>query len=95
MTTNPSAPAGAAARDVLIWLAGQPEALAAFLGESGLTPGELRRRAADPELQGFLLDFVLADEARLLDAAAATGVPPEHFARLRAALPGGDAPFWT
>lgn len=95
MTPSPSSPAETAARDVLIWLADQPETLGAFLGESGLAPDELRRRATDPEFLGFLLDFVLADEARLLEAAAATDIPPERLARLRAALPGGDAPFWT
>lgn len=44
---------------------------------------------------GFLLDFLLADEALLLDVASGMAVDPALFAQARAALPGGDAPFWT
>ncbi len=46
-------------QDALIWLAGQPEALAGFLAASGLAPEDLRSRAADPEFLGFVLEFLL------------------------------------
>ncbi|MBP7003281.1 DUF3572 domain-containing protein [Amaricoccus sp.] len=87
--------AAALAQEALIWLAGRPEALEAFLAASGAGPAEVRARAADPEFLGFVLDHVLASEAAVLDFALAAGVPPERVARARAALPGGYAPDWT
>ena len=81
-------------QDALIWLAGQPEALAGFLAASGLAPDDLRSRAADPEFLGFVLDFLLGSDAMVLDFAAAAGLAPRP-ARARAALPGGAEPNWT
>lgn len=88
-------PAAALAAQALIWLAGREDDLARFLAASGLDPRELRRRAADPELLGAVLDFVLSDEAATLAFAAEAGVSPEVPMRARAALPGGDLPHWT
>jgi Protein of unknown function (DUF3572) len=83
------------AQEALIWLAGQPEALGGFLAASGIAPDELRRRAAEPEFLGFVLDFLLGDENAVLAFAATAGLPPDAPRRARAALPGGDAPDWT
>lgn len=83
------------AQDALLWLAGEPEALADFLARTGADPGELRARAADPEFLGSVLDHLLASDAAVIAFAAASGIPPERPAAARAALPGGDAPSWT
>ncbi|WP_290739294.1 DUF3572 domain-containing protein [Amaricoccus sp.] len=83
------------AREALIWLAGRPEALEAFLAASGAGPADIRARAADPEFLGFVLDHVLASEEWTIAFAAEAGVPPDRVARARAALPGGYAPDWT
>lgn len=90
-------PAAAAevGRQALIWLAGRPEAMGAFLDASGADPAELRARAADPEFLGFVLDFLLQSDAFVLDFAAEAGIPPETPARARAALPGGAVPDWS
>lgn len=77
------------------WLAGEDELSGAFLGASGLAPEDLPARADDPEFLGFVLDFLLGDEDALLACMAALGAPPETAMQARAALPGGDAPFWT
>jgi hypothetical protein len=82
-------------QDAVIWLAGQPEALAAFLGASGLAHGSLGGRAADPEFLGFVLDFILGADAMVLDFTRTAGLRPEDAARARAALAGGDLPNWT
>ena len=79
----------------LIWLAGEPEALGGFLGASGLDPAELRARVREPEFLGFVLDFLLSDEALLLAFCAAAAIAPTRPAVARAALPGGDLPHWT
>ncbi|PZQ51437.1 MAG: DUF3572 domain-containing protein [Rhodovulum sulfidophilum] len=79
----------------LIWLAGEPDAMGAFLAASGLAPSDLRARVEEPEFLGFVLDFLLGDEATLLAFCGATGVAPAEPARARAMLPGGDIPDWT
>ena len=78
----------------LIWMADEPELIAAFLGASGLAPDDIRARAADPDFLGFVLDFVLAADAHVLAFAAATALPPETPTRARVALGGGE-PHWT
>lgn len=78
----------------LIWIAGEPDFLAAFLDTSGLAPDAIRARAGEPEFLGFVLDFVLASDAGVLAFAAAAGLAPDEPARARAALGGGE-PHWT
>ena len=77
------------------WMAAQDELIAAFLGSTGTSPDELKARAADPEFLGFLLDFLLQDEAALLAFCDAHDEQPDRPFRARAALPGGDLPHWT
>lgn len=81
--------------DALLWLTGRPEDVGALLALSGMAPADLRRRSAELEFLGFVLDFVLADEDRARAFAEAHGLPPDAALRARAALPGGDAPDWT
>ena len=77
------------------WIAGQPELAGAFLGSTGAAAQDLRERAADPEFLGFVLDFLLGDEAALVAFCHETGIAPDRPMRARAALPGGDLPNWT
>lgn len=77
------------------WLAGEESLLAAFLGATGAGLQDLRQRAGDPSFLGGVLDFVLAEDARVLAVAAAAGVRPEAVAEARAALPGGRTVHWT
>lgn len=79
----------------LAWMAADADLIGRFLALSGAGPAELRARAAEPEFLGFVLDFLLADEAMLLAFAEAEGVRPELVTRARAALPGGALPEWT
>jgi hypothetical protein len=92
MTAEEAASIG---QDALIWLAGQPEALARFLDSSGLAPGLMRDRASDPEFLGFVLEFLLASDETVLAFAAETGLSPEDPARARRQLAGGEPPNWT
>lgn len=87
--------AEALALAALAWIAAREEALGVLLGMSGMTPDDLRARAADPEFLGFVLDFLMQDEAMLCGCAADLGVSPEAAAGARAALPGGGDPHWT
>lgn len=83
------------ALQALGWLAGQEDLSGAFLGASGLSADDLKSRASDPEFLGFVLDFLLGDEAALLAFCEAADVTPDRPMRARAALPGGDLPHWT
>ncbi len=85
----------AVAQDALIWLAGQPDAMSRFLAATGADPADLRAGGSDPEFLGFLLDFLMSDEALLLEFCESNSCPPTLPGRARAALPGGDLPNWT
>jgi hypothetical protein len=84
----------ALAREALLYVTERPEEMAGFLGWSGVAPSALRARADDPEFLGFVLDFILLDEARSRDFVEGEGMRPDAARRARAALPGGDAPEW-
>ena len=87
--------AEALAIEALAWLAKDEAAAGAFLAAAGAAPQDLRARAAEPEFLGFVLDFLLSDEARLIAFCREAGRPFEAPMRARAALPGGDSPDWT
>jgi hypothetical protein len=82
-------------QEALIWLSGRPEALAGLLAASGLAPGDLRSRAADPEFLGFVIEFLASSDSMLLDFARDSGLDPSRPMRARAALPGGAEHNWT
>ncbi|HUS52486.1 MAG TPA: DUF3572 domain-containing protein [Thermohalobaculum sp.] len=87
--------AEALAVQALAWMAGDPELIGRFLAATGAGPADLRVRAAEPEFLGFVLDFLLSDEAALVAFAAAANIRPDLPMRARVALPGGDLPNWT
>ena len=77
------------------WIAGQEEALGAFLGAAGCAPEDLRIRAAEPEFLGFVLDFLLQDEAALMAFCDDAGMAYETPMQARVSLPGGEQTHWT
>lgn len=87
--------AQALALRALGYLAGEEGLLQGFLGQSGLDLATLRARAAEPELLGAVLDFILGDDSMVLALAAHLHCRPEEVLTARAALPGGDVPHWT
>ncbi|MXU63845.1 DUF3572 domain-containing protein [Oceanomicrobium pacificus] len=79
----------------LLWMAGEPEMMAGFLGASGASATDLRGRAQDPEFLGFLLDYLLMDDRAVEQFCQTIDLPPDQLAQVRAALPGGEAVHWT
>jgi hypothetical protein len=77
------------------WLALDADRLGQFLAASGAGAGDLRARAADPEFLAAILDYLMSEEAWVLDFCTTEGLPPDTPHRARAALPGGDVPHWT
>jgi Protein of unknown function (DUF3572) len=80
---------------MLAWLAGQDELFEAFLGATGASAADIAAKAANPIFLASVVDFMMAEDAYILDWAAATGKRPETALQIRAGLPGGDAWHWT
>jgi hypothetical protein len=80
---------------VLGWIAGRDELLSTFLAATGASEADLRARAGEAEFLAAVMDFLLMDDAWLLDCATDLGWRPEDILHIRAALPGGDLPHWT
>ncbi len=70
----------------LAFLASQPETLGRFLQLTGIAPANLRSAAAEPGFLAGVLDYLLTNEALLVDYAHDAGLAPEEIARARAAL---------
>ena len=79
----------------LSWLIANDDLRGIFLGASGLSPEDLRARAAEPELLGAVLDFILMDDAWVVSFSDTQGLPYDTLQRARAALPGGQQVHWT
>lgn len=77
------------------WLAANEEYLLRFLNLTGVDASGLRARAQDPEFLGFVLDFLLGDDAVIMAFCADSGAAPETPMQARAMLPGGEMPNWT
>lgn len=77
------------------FLAADIDILAAFLTSSGLSPDELRAGADEPLVMAGALDFILSDEALARRFPQSLSLPPGALQAARAALPGGEEPYWT
>ena len=78
----------------LTFIAADSDRLSRFLSLTGLGPDNLRTAAADPAFLGSVLDYLVADEALLVEFAADAGLKPEAVARAYAVLrgPNGGEP---
>ena len=83
------------ALQALTFLAADTEIMDRFAALSGLAPNDIIARANEAEMLAGVLDFMLSDETVLTDFCAANDLAPEHPARARQTLPGGDLPHWT
>jgi hypothetical protein len=70
------------------FLAGREELFLRFVALTGMTVEQVRASLAEPTVLGAVLDFVLADEALVVELAAELDVPPDLPARARRLLPG-------
>ena len=87
--------AEAVALEALAWLVGNDDLLPVFLGSTGASLDSLSQGARDPLFLGAVLDFLMLDDAWLLDFADHGGHKPELLMQARASLPGGELPHWT
>lgn len=79
----------------LAWLTVNEELLLVFLGSTGAGVDDLRERAKDAEFLGSVLDFLLMDDAWVVQFCDSAGLSYDKPMLARAALPGGEDVFWT
>ena len=87
---NPREVAEIVAIQALNFVAGDPERLGAFLAETGIGPGTLRKSAADPRFLASVLDFVLRDDATVKAFAKVSQLHPTNIAAAHQALNDPD-----
>ena len=87
--------AEAVAIQALGWLASNDELRPVFLGATGASGEDIAARAQDPEFLGFVLDFIVMDDAWVRAFCDETDVPYDAPMEARAALPGAEVPHWT
>ena len=82
--------AEAIAIQALSFLASEPERLGRFLAVTGIGPESIRAAAATPGFLAGILDYLIANEALLLDFTAERGFDPASVVRARDVLPGAE-----
>lgn len=82
------------ATSAFLYLAGQPDLIEGFLGATGLQPQDLRRVATNPDMALHVLDYLLEDDRRVMDAAAGLGIAPGDLMQARTALAGPGSYGW-
>ncbi len=83
------------ALQALGWLAANEDLMPVFLGSTGASQAEIAQRAADPVFLGAVLDFLMMNDAWVIEFCDAHSVPYERIMQMRAALPGGEQVNWT
>ncbi len=73
----------------LSFVAEDGDRLGRFLALTGIGPAEIRVRAGDPVFLGGVLDFLLGDDAMVVEFAEWAEVGPETVMTARQLLPGG------
>lgn len=82
------------AMTVLLYMAERPDLIGGFLESSGLQPQDLRKAAGNPDIALHVLDYLLEDDGRVLDAAADLNIQPGDLMGARTALAGPGSYGW-
>lgn len=77
------------------WLLGNDEIRSVFMGATGMDPDGLRAGAGEPHTWTAVMEFISMDDAWVLSFCEQSGLPPENFLQIQAALPGGEREHWT
>lgn len=79
----------------LSWIAADEDRLMPFLAQTGVGLDDLRNAMEQPEILGFILEFLLQDEAALIAFCDENQLDYMAPVQARGALPGGADPHWT
>lgn len=80
--------------EALLYLVERPELTQAFLANTGFQADDLRKVASDPEFGLHILDFLVEDDARVLEFAEIANIRPEQVMTARTALAGPGSFGW-
>ena len=80
---------------VLAWLAGNDDLLPVFQGSTGASDDDIRAGAQNPVFLGAVLDFVMMDDAWVVQCCDALSLKYDQLFVARQALPGGAQVNWT
>jgi len=79
----------------IAWLAGNDELLPVFIGATGASVEDLRVRLADSDFLGSVLDFLMMNDAWVVEFCDSTDLQYDQIMQARQALPGGAQVNWT
>lgn len=79
----------------LAWIASDAEMLGEFLAATGVTPDDLRRQAGSATVLVAVLDFLVADDQRVVRFCDAAGLRYDLPLQARSALGGAAETHWT
>lgn len=83
------------ALQALAFLAQEDDQIGGFLAASGSSVDDMRNRAQDADFLGFVIDFIMSDDARARSFCQSQNIGAETLHLVRATLPGGQNPDWT
>ena len=79
----------------IVWLAGNDDLLPVFMGSTGVDEVAFREGVGVPEFQASVLDFIMMDDAWVVEFCDTEGLPYDRLMQARGALPGGAQVHWT
>lgn len=77
------------------WLVSKSELCDTFLGASGASRDDLRANLQNPEFLVSVMDFILMDDAWVIECCDVIGLKYDQLAIVRASLPTGQQIHWT
>lgn len=80
------------ALSALTFLAGEPDRFRHFLQQTGLKHADFKTDSARPEFLAGVLDYLLSNEALLVQFAENDDLESQFIARMRHELPGARQP---
>ena len=83
------------ALQALAWLVANDDLLPVFLGATGASESDLRDQAGAPEFLGSVLDFLMMNDAWVIEFCDTISAPYGRLMLARATLPGGAQVNWT
>ncbi len=87
--------AEAFALQALAWLAASDDLMPTFMGATGASVDDLRARVSDPVFLGAVLDFLMMDDAWVIEFSDSIHAPYDRIMQARQSLPGGEQVNWT
>ncbi len=79
----------------LAWMAANEDLMPVFMDASGASADDLRLQAGDPGFLGAVLDFVMLNDAWVIEFCDSINAPYERIMQARQSLPGGAQVNWT